>query len=193
MPLGGQVPAVQKELDLIRRERPDHEDIGLSGQRARDAVDPGSDHEVVTRVSGDLALDPIGHSEAVVDVRNLIKAIEQDHALAAAELALPPAAWFLTRPGAGHVSYDVGQRDRWIGDDQLGVPAQREQDGDAPLAPASGPGQLGAAAGRVGEQGALPASRLAEQREDHGRAAIEKLGDRMPFRRVFGRLAERGA
>ena len=148
---------------------------------------------MVTRVSGDLALDPIGHREAVVDVSDLIQPIEQDHALAAAKLALPPAAWFLARAVAGHLPYDVWQRDRRIGDDRLGVPAQREQDGDAPLAPASRPGQLGAAAGRVGEQGALPASWLAEQREDHGRAAIEQLGDRMPFGGVVGRLAERGA
>ena len=126
-------------------------------------------------------------------MRNLIKPIEQDHALAAAKLALPPAAWFLARAVAGHLPYDVWQRDRRIGDDQLGVPAQREQDRDTPLAPASWPGQLGAAAGRVGEQGALPASRLAEQREDHGRAAIEKLSYRISFRLVFGRLAERGA
>ena len=137
---------------------------------------------MVARVSGDLPLDPFGHGEAVVGAGNLVQAVEQDQAPAAAQLALPPAAWFPARPAADRVSYDVGQRDRWIGDDRLGVLTQREQDGDAPAAQAPAHGRLGAAAGRVGEQGALPASRLADQREDHGRAAVEELADRMPFR-----------
>ena len=58
---------------------------------------------------------------------------------------------------------------------------QREQDGHAPVAQAPAHGRLGAAAGRVGEQGALPASGLADQREDHGRAAVEDFADRLPF------------
>src|SRR6516165_9884263 len=107
VPLGGQVPAVQKELNLICRKRPDHENIGLIGQRARKTVGPGGNHEVVARVSGDLPLDPVGHSEAVVGAGNLIQAVEQDQAPAAAQLALPPAAWFLAWAAADRVPYDV--------------------------------------------------------------------------------------
>jgi hypothetical protein len=72
VPFGGQVPAIQKEPNLICRKRPDHEDIDLSGQRAEKNAGPGGDYEVVTRVSGDLPLDPIGHGEAVVGAGNLI-------------------------------------------------------------------------------------------------------------------------
>src|SRR6266436_10292753 len=72
VPFGGQVPAVHKELNLIWRKRPDHEDIGPSGQRAGEHVGPRGDYEVVTRVSGDLPLDPVGHGEAVVGAGNLI-------------------------------------------------------------------------------------------------------------------------
>jgi len=42
----------------------------------------------------------------------------------------------------------------------------------------------------VGEQSALPASGLADQREDHGRLAVEEFADRMPFRGVPGGPAE---
>jgi hypothetical protein len=107
VPLGGQVPTVKKELDLVRRKRPDREDIDLSGQRAREAVGPGGDHEVVVRVSGKLLVNPIGHSEAVVCVGNLVEAIEEDDAPAASKLALPPAARFLARAATDGVPYDV--------------------------------------------------------------------------------------
>jgi len=42
----------------------------------------------------------------------------------------------------------------------------------------------------VGEQGALPASRLADQREDHPRTAVEELAERVPLRGASGLLAE---
>src|ERR1022692_3990885 len=103
VPLGGQVPAVHKQLDLICRERPDHEDTGLSGQRVRETVRPRGDHEMVTRVCGDLPLDPVGHSEVV----NLIQAVEQDQTPAAAQLALPPAAWFPAWAAADRGAHDV--------------------------------------------------------------------------------------
>src|SRR6516162_2622022 len=91
VPLGGQGPAVQEELNLICRKRPDHENIGPVGQRARKTVGPGGDYEVVTWVSGDLPLDPVGHREAVVGAGNLIQAVEQDQAPAVAQFTLPPA------------------------------------------------------------------------------------------------------
>ena len=192
MPFGGQVPAVQEELDLIRRERPDHEDIGLGGQRAGEAVGPGGDHEVVARVGGDLPLDPVGHGEAVVGAGDLIKAVEQDQAPAAAQLALPPAAWFLARPR---------RRPRPVRRPAARSPGRRRSTRPARAARAGwgracGPGVratagLGAAAGRVGEQGALAASRRADEREDHARAAVEELADRVPLRGVLGRPAER--
>src|SRR5262249_29120065 len=147
----------------------------------------------VTRVSGDLPLDPVSHGDAVVGSGDLIQAVEQDHAPATAQLALPPAAWFPARPAAHRVPYDVWQRDRRIGDDRPGVLTQRKQDGAAPPAQAPEHAGLGAAAGRVGEQGALPASGLADQREDDWRAGTEKFADRVPFRGAGGRPAERAA
>jgi len=58
-------------------------------------------------MSGELPVNPIGHSEAVVCVGNLVEAIEEDHAPPAAKLALPPASWFLARSAADGVPYDV--------------------------------------------------------------------------------------
>jgi hypothetical protein len=45
----------------------------------------------------------------------------------------------------------------------------------------------------VGKQGALPASRLADEREDHARAPVEELADRVPLRGVLSGPAERAA
>jgi hypothetical protein len=84
MPLGGQVPTIQKVSNLSSRKRRNHENIGLSDQQARETEGPRADHEVVTRVSGDLPLDPVSHSAAVVGAGNLIQAVEQDQAPAAA-------------------------------------------------------------------------------------------------------------
>ena len=173
VPFRGQAPAIQEELHLLGRKRPDHKDVRLRGQRSRKAEGPGGDHEVVARIGGDLPLDPVGNREAVVVSGDLIKAVEQDQAPAAAELALPPATGFLARRAADRGPYDIRQRDRWIGDDRLGLLAQREQDGDPPPAQVPAHGCPGAAAGRMGKQGALAASGLADQREDHPRAAVE--------------------
>jgi len=84
MPLGGQVPTIQKVSNLSSRKRRNHENIALSDQQARETEGPRADHEVVTRVSGDLPLNPVSHSAAIVGAGNLIQAVEQDQAPAAA-------------------------------------------------------------------------------------------------------------
>src|SRR6185437_11295567 len=63
--LGGQVPAVEEELHLLRGERPHDVDVRVAGQRAGQAVGPGGDHELVARVGGDLPLHPVGDGAAV--------------------------------------------------------------------------------------------------------------------------------
>ena len=95
---------------------------------------PGGDHEGVAGIGRDLPLDPVGHGAPVLGACQLVKAVEQRQAPAAAQLALPPAARLLARGAADRSSYHVWQRDRRIGDDRLGPLAQREQDGDAPAA-----------------------------------------------------------
>ena len=132
-------------------------------QRAGQAEGPGGDHEVVARVRGDLPLDPVGHGEAVVGAgrphqgRRAGPCTGRGRAGAPTSrrgslpAALPTAA--RTTSGseiAGSATIDSA------------CLAQREQDGDAPAAPVPAPGRLGAAAGRVGEQGALAASGLAD-------------------------------
>src|SRR5579872_7304817 len=107
VPLGSQVPAVKKELNLICRKRPDREDVSLIGQLARETVGPGGDHEVVTWISGDLLPDPVGHGDPIVSTGDLIQAVEQDQAPAAAQLAPPPAAGLPAGPAAHRVPDDV--------------------------------------------------------------------------------------
>jgi hypothetical protein len=60
------------------------------------------------------------------------------------------------------------------------VLTQHEQDGDAPLGRPPGHGRAGGAPGRVGEQGALPASRLADQHQNRALAAVKDLAERVP-------------
>ena len=118
VPFRRQVPAVEEELHLLRRERPDHEDVRVGGQRVRQPEGPGGDHEVVAGVGGDLPLDPVGHGAAVLGAGHLVKAVEQDQAPAAAQLALPPAAGLLARGAADRGPHHVRQRDRRVGDDR---------------------------------------------------------------------------
>ena len=90
---------------------------------------------MVARVGGDLPLHPVGHGEAVVGPGDLVQAVEQDQAPAAAPAGAPtsrPAPCPAASPTAARI--DVGQRDRRVGDDRLGPLAQREQDRDAPAA-----------------------------------------------------------
>ena len=191
VPLGRQVPAVEEELDLLGRERPRHQHVRLDRERAEQVVGPGGDHEVVVGVGGDLPLDPFGDGEPVLGPGDLVEAVQQDQAPAALQLALPPAAGFLPRPDADRGPDDIGQRDRRIGDDRLGPLPQREQDRDAPAArmpaaEATPHGGRPAAAGRVGEQGALAGPGLPDEREGHPRAAVEELVDRVPGGGVVG-------
>ena len=98
-------------------------------------------------VGGDLPLDPVRHGEAVLGAGDLVQAVEQDQAPAAAQLALPPAVGLAARRAADRGPHHIRQRDRRIGDDRPGVLAQREQDGDAPAAQA--PAQAAAALRRA--------------------------------------------
>ena len=189
VPLGGEVPAVEEEPDLLGRERPGHQHVGLDGERAEQVVGPGGDHEVVVGVGRDLPPDPVGHGQAVIGPGDLVQAVEHDQAPAPLQLALPPAAGFSPRPGADRGPDHIGQRDRRIGDDRLGPLPQRQQDGDAPAAgvPAAEVtphGRRPAAAGGVGQQGALAGAGLSDEGEDHPRAAVEELVDRVPGRAV---------
>ena len=195
---GREVPAVEEELDLLGGERPGHQHVRLDRQRAEEVIGPGGDHEVVVGVRGDLPPDPFGHREAVVGPGDLVQAVEQDQAPAPFQLPFPPAARFSARRAADGGPDHIGQRDRRVGDDRLGPLPQRQHDGDAPAArvPAAEVAPHGgrpAAAGRVGEQGALARSGLPDQRQDHPRAAVEELVDRVPGRAVRGRLTVVGA
>ena len=117
---------------------------------------------MVAWVGGDLPFNPAGHGAAVLRPGDLVQAVEQDQAAAPAQLTLPPATRLLARRAADRGPHDIGQRDRRIGDDRLRPLTQREQHGEAPPARTAAQGRPGAAAGRVGEQGALAAPWLAD-------------------------------
>ena len=71
---------------------------------------------MVARVGGDLPLHPVGDGEAVIGAGDLVKAVEQDQAAAAAQLALPPAARLAARrvayggPHDGRAARSPGRR-----------------------------------------------------------------------------------
>src|ERR1017187_2596448 len=91
MPFDGQIPAVQEQLDLSGGKWPHGQDIGLGYHRPGESVGPRGDHEVVSRIAADQPLYPCSDGAAVFLACDLIEAVQQDHALAAAQLPLPPA------------------------------------------------------------------------------------------------------
>ena len=131
-------------------------------------------------------------ASAVVGPGDLIQAVEQDQAPAARSWRShqPPGSLPGPLPTAARMT--SGSEIAGLATIDVGPLAQREQDGDppaagVPAAEATPDGGRPAAAGRVGEQRALARSGLPDQREDHPRAAVEELVDRVPGRGVPGR------